>query len=198
MGDMSTYFHSAADFIDEGRRQGGVVVHCAVGVSRAPTCVISYLMIKHQFSLKAAFLQVFEARPCIAPNPGFWYQLWELETSLLALGAPLLGPSKEMLQKARLGFSSKGLSRGDPWRSGDPLELLEQLDLAASRRISMATDHISVRVHVSDTSKISGVKERVLCMGLLVMIYESIVEVADPPGLMISARLMPSMQVSSI
>ena len=37
------HFKEIADFIEEGRKQGGVVVHCAAGVSRASTSCIARL-----------------------------------------------------------------------------------------------------------------------------------------------------------
>eukprot|EP00035_Acanthoeca_spectabilis_P005903 m.118639 g.118639 ORF g.118639 m.118639 type:complete len:128 (+) comp13250_c0_seq3:580-963(+) len=41
--DLSPLFAEMADFIQGGRRDGGVVVHCAAGISRASTTCIAYM-----------------------------------------------------------------------------------------------------------------------------------------------------------
>ena len=38
------HFPAAIQFIKEGIRSGGVLVHCFAGVSRSASCVIAYLM----------------------------------------------------------------------------------------------------------------------------------------------------------
>merc|ERR1719191_1995846 len=70
--NLSVHFTEIADFIEAGRAKGGVVVHCAAGVSRASTSSIAYLMIKEHLALSAAFLRVHTVRECISPNIGFW------------------------------------------------------------------------------------------------------------------------------
>ena len=40
--NLSVHFQKVADFIEQGRRQGKVVVHCAAGISRSSTSVISF------------------------------------------------------------------------------------------------------------------------------------------------------------
>jgi hypothetical protein len=49
---LTRLFHEVADLIEESEQKGeGVFVHCQRGLSRSPTLVMAYLMIKKQFSL---------------------------------------------------------------------------------------------------------------------------------------------------
>mmetsp|Transcript_51538 Transcript_51538/g.120919 ORF Transcript_51538/g.120919 Transcript_51538/m.120919 type:complete len:85 (+) Transcript_51538:1-255(+) len=61
---------------------GACLIHCSAGVSRSSSVVISYLMRRRGMSLREAYDTVKAARPQIAPNPGFWSQLLDLEMSL--------------------------------------------------------------------------------------------------------------------
>jgi dual specificity phosphatase 12 len=69
------YFDECIDFIEEGRREGAVFVHCAAGVSRSATIVIAYVMKKHQWDYETAFDFVQKRRPIVYPNEGFIKQL---------------------------------------------------------------------------------------------------------------------------
>eukprot|EP00931_Biecheleriopsis_adriatica_P068774 TRINITY_DN42689_c0_g1_i1.p1 TRINITY_DN42689_c0_g1~~TRINITY_DN42689_c0_g1_i1.p1 ORF type:complete len:366 (-),score=46.26 TRINITY_DN42689_c0_g1_i1:324-1421(-) len=86
---MSGHFDEMANFIEEGRQAGGVVVHCAGGISRASSACIAYLMMREGLNLEAAFRKVHRVRIQILPNPGFWRQLRQLETKLRGRGAEL-------------------------------------------------------------------------------------------------------------
>lgn len=61
--------------IEEGRKVGGVLVHCYAGVSRSSTFVIAYIMQKWNKSYEAAKEEVKLARSCIYPNDGFVHHL---------------------------------------------------------------------------------------------------------------------------
>ncbi|CAE7687264.1 mpl1, partial [Symbiodinium sp. CCMP2456] len=56
--NISVHFQEIADFIEAGRKKGGVVIHCAAGVSRASTSCMAYMMIKEHWSLQAAHRRV--------------------------------------------------------------------------------------------------------------------------------------------
>jgi protein-tyrosine phosphatase len=58
---------------------GGVLVHCAAGISRSASFVIAYLMYSEKLAFKEAAAAVKEVRPVICPNPGFVLQLKEWE-----------------------------------------------------------------------------------------------------------------------
>jgi len=87
--NLSVHFRDLADFIEKGRQEGGVVVHCAAGISRASTSACAYLMIKEHLSLEAALHKVHSVRKVVHPNDGFWRQLRDLEAVLQLQGMPL-------------------------------------------------------------------------------------------------------------
>ncbi|XP_035661239.1 dual specificity protein phosphatase 4-like isoform X5 [Branchiostoma floridae] len=83
--DITTHFTKCVKFIDEGCRQGKVLVHCAVGFSRSPTLVVAYLMLYHRMSAQEA-LRTIRAKRMIGPNRGFLRQLADFNNKLLAEG----------------------------------------------------------------------------------------------------------------
>lgn len=52
-----------------------MLVHCAAGISRCSTILISYLMKKYDLTYDEAFKKVKARRSCIQPNSGFEKQL---------------------------------------------------------------------------------------------------------------------------
>jgi hypothetical protein len=87
--NLSEHFAEIVDFIEAGRRKGGVVVHCAAGISRATTSCCAYLMVKEDWTLDAAFERIHTVRPFVHPNRGFWRQLRDFEASLRRQGKTL-------------------------------------------------------------------------------------------------------------
>ncbi|XP_037542552.1 dual specificity protein phosphatase 19-like [Nematolebias whitei] len=74
--DLQLYMQDCCDFIEQSRREKGVVlVHCNAGVSRAPAVVIGYLMSCDGQSFDDAISLVKSTRPASDPNPGFLEQL---------------------------------------------------------------------------------------------------------------------------
>eukprot|EP01122_Echinamoeba_exundans_P001206 TRINITY_DN1118_c0_g1_i1.p1 TRINITY_DN1118_c0_g1~~TRINITY_DN1118_c0_g1_i1.p1 ORF type:complete len:286 (+),score=44.50 TRINITY_DN1118_c0_g1_i1:420-1277(+) len=73
--NIKKHFEKCFKFIEGGRRDGVVLVHCNAGVSRAPTICIAYLMKKLKVTFEDAFELVKDARPAIEPNSGFVLQL---------------------------------------------------------------------------------------------------------------------------
>lgn len=55
-----------------------ILVHCYKGISRAPTVVISYLIMFKKFSLDEAFKFIRKKSEKIDPNAGFMMQLSRL------------------------------------------------------------------------------------------------------------------------
>jgi len=69
-------FEECSSFIDEGRQQGAVYVHCAAGISRSPTVVVAYLLLRAIAPTPAEALElVRKQRTVVFPNTGFWKQL---------------------------------------------------------------------------------------------------------------------------
>ncbi|KAF7710355.1 dual specificity protein phosphatase family protein [Silurus meridionalis] len=81
--DISIHFRSATDFIHKAlkKKNGKVLVHCIMGVSRSATLVLAYLMLHQRLTLRAAIQQVIQRRP-IYPNRNFLGLLLELDTQL--------------------------------------------------------------------------------------------------------------------
>lgn len=77
--DIASYFYTVFKFIEKQRRAGhSVLVHCAAGVSRSVTLVISYLLLKGvERSVEGALSRIRKVRPNARPNPGFILQLEE-------------------------------------------------------------------------------------------------------------------------
>jgi len=73
---------AALDFLDEHLLRspsGGVLVHCASGVSRSVATCVAWLIMRHSLSLDQALSQVRAGRPLGNPNAGFTLQLQQLE-----------------------------------------------------------------------------------------------------------------------
>ncbi|KAG7554059.1 Transcription factor TFIIB cyclin-like domain [Arabidopsis suecica] len=62
------------DFIDAGRKEKGVLVHCFAGQSRSASMVIAYLMRTEKLSSEEALVSLRQ-RAQASPNPGFLKQL---------------------------------------------------------------------------------------------------------------------------
>ncbi|XP_008427992.1 dual specificity protein phosphatase 13B [Poecilia reticulata] len=80
--NLQPFFNSAALFIDSAlKKNGKVLVHCAMGVSRSGALVLAYLMIHQGLTLAEAIMAVRLCRD-IGPNSGFLEQLRKLDLSL--------------------------------------------------------------------------------------------------------------------
>ena len=63
-------------FISDAQKANeNILVHCAAGVSRSPSILIAYFMIKYSVNYYAARNYVNKGRPGIYPNEGFVSQL---------------------------------------------------------------------------------------------------------------------------
>jgi hypothetical protein len=78
--DLLKFLDDCVDHIqDIGQNDGRILVHCVAGVSRSASVCIAYLVKYKRMSLRKAYYHVFNKRPCIFPNFGFWRQLVEYE-----------------------------------------------------------------------------------------------------------------------
>jgi protein-tyrosine phosphatase len=75
------YVPEALSFISEALNSGRILVHCAAGVSRSASIVISYMMVKHSWSFQSAFDYVRSKRSCIWPNDGFQSQIQSIDVN---------------------------------------------------------------------------------------------------------------------
>eukprot|EP01133_Synstelium_polycarpum_P013859 gene13859-16343_t len=82
--DIKKYFDETFEFIEQGRQEGAVLVHCFAGMSRSASVCIAYLIRKLKISYDDAYGLVKDARSIVCPNPGFVRQLKEYEQSILA------------------------------------------------------------------------------------------------------------------
>ncbi|XP_029376251.1 dual specificity protein phosphatase 13 isoform X3 [Echeneis naucrates] len=89
--DLSQYFRPAADFIHKAlkSKDGKVLVHCIMGVSRSATLTLVYLMLRQHLSLRDALRHVIQKR-AIYPNRHFLSLLLKLDEQL-TLKRRLLG-----------------------------------------------------------------------------------------------------------
>merc|ERR1712141_199464 len=78
--NLKRHFDEACDFITKAlKKNGTVMVHCNLGVSRSSTIVLAYLMKERHISLGDALTFLRSRRSCARPNIGFLAQLsdWE-------------------------------------------------------------------------------------------------------------------------
>lgn len=82
--DINPYFCKAIEFIIDSQRRGGnILIHCAAGISRSASMVISYLILIKKMSYTEAYLFVKSRRNIINPNEGFQKQLINLSYNIL-------------------------------------------------------------------------------------------------------------------
>ncbi len=80
---ISDFFEEITEKIESERLAGGIsIIHCEMGISRAPTMAIAYLMITEQISVNKAFEELYSVRNIINPNFGFCLVLSSLNTKL--------------------------------------------------------------------------------------------------------------------
>ncbi|XP_070532116.1 dual specificity protein phosphatase 12-like isoform X3 [Ptychodera flava] len=73
--DILSHFPECLEFVEEGIRKGGVLVHCMMGASRSATIVIAYIMQREYGKVDEILSQVKRIRPRVGPNHGFMDQL---------------------------------------------------------------------------------------------------------------------------
>lgn len=76
---ISDYFQTFIKFIDENiKSRKNILVHCYMGISRSPSFIISYLILKKKMKYKEAYEFVKSKRGQIEPNLGFEFILQNL------------------------------------------------------------------------------------------------------------------------
>ena len=120
----------------QGIAGGGIIVHCAAGISRSTSCCLSYLLIKKRMSLSSAYKLVWDARENVRPNPGFWKQLRMLEKELVESGIVL----------------DDSLRLADDMKDRKALQIIESLD-SESRRVPAMGTSVSFSLQVEDAEE---------------------------------------------
>lgn len=205
--NLSVHFDAVADFVEEGRRKGGVVVHCAAGISRATTSTCAYLMIKEHYDLESAFLRVHSVRSCVHPNAGFWRQLRDLEAVLRARGVQLESREPPPRPPAEEPSGAPG-GRPDPssfGRDRDPHELIKRMDEDAQRREVYGTHYLTVRIRCADGVAAKDVEDSLRTKGVVRGLAWENLEICDQwspgdrgHGLRGRAKCVPSMDGASL
>lgn len=80
--NLKQYFPEVIEFIEQGMKAGGVLVHCLAGRSRSAAVVIAFLIARRNKTFDEAYRFVLKKRPVIWPNLGFQQQLKEWEKEL--------------------------------------------------------------------------------------------------------------------
>ncbi|XP_020595690.1 dual specificity protein phosphatase 12 [Phalaenopsis equestris] len=73
--NLLDYLDICLDFIDQGRKDGAVLVHCFAGVSRSAAIITAYLMRSEQRSQEDALDSLRKCCEFVCPNDGFLEQL---------------------------------------------------------------------------------------------------------------------------
>lgn len=196
--NLSVHFDDLAEFVEEGRRKGGVAIHCAAGISRATTSTCAYLMIKEHYDLESAFLRVHSVRSCVHPNAGFWRQLRDLEAVLRARGIQL--ESREPPPRPIAEEPSSASGRPDPssfGRDRDPRELIKQMDEDAQRKGSFGTHYLTVRIGCSEGAAANDLEGALRTRGVVQGITWENLEVSGD-DLRGRAKCVPSMDGASL
>lgn len=86
--DISRHFSSSFDFIHNAlcqstvEKPNNVYIHCAAGISRAPTICTAFLMRELGITVTQALNLIKLSRPYVAPNAGFLNQLYNYQLFL--------------------------------------------------------------------------------------------------------------------
>ncbi|GAB0086877.1 Dual specificity protein phosphatase [Sergentomyia squamirostris] len=127
--DVSVYFPTAIQFIDEARTKGAaVLVHCLAGVSRSVTVTLAYLMHARSLCLNDAFSLVRSRKPDVSPNFHFMEQLHSFERQL----------------KTGSG-GCRSISAG-----GDPVQLMQPLARTRATKYSCACVEVECKCMQTD------------------------------------------------
>ncbi|CAA7398333.1 unnamed protein product [Spirodela intermedia] len=95
------------DFIEKGRKEGSILVHCFAGVSRSAAVVTAYLMKSEQKSLEDALESLEQVCEFVCPNDGFKDQLKMFEDMGFKVD-----PASSIYKRFRLKVLGDSYNRG--------------------------------------------------------------------------------------
>lgn len=82
---LDTVLPQALEFAERGCGPGKVLfLYCGAGISRAPSVLMAFFIVKRKMAFEQAFRIVKVARPVVDPNAGFVKQLKELGNDRLS------------------------------------------------------------------------------------------------------------------
>ena len=81
------YFRITNRFIDEGIKNGAILIHSVQGKSRAPAFILSYLIQKEKMKLKDGLALLREYVNEVEPNESFMQQLADYDLEILSKNA---------------------------------------------------------------------------------------------------------------
>ncbi|GMI05213.1 hypothetical protein TrLO_g13147 [Triparma laevis f. longispina] len=113
---LDPYFSKCTDFIAQGVRCGGVLVHCIAGASRSVTFVLAYLMSSQgeRLALRDAFNFVKARRTCAHPNASFCVQLAKYEQELHDGGSSIAKAKEKIWSSYELNTLKKSVKNHIP------------------------------------------------------------------------------------
>jgi len=187
--NISVHFQEITDFIEAGRKKGGVVIHCAAGVSRASTSCMAYMMIKEHWSLQAAHRRVHAVRSIIHPNSGFWRQLNDLQASLVASGVTLRELPSDYAppeQPLRPGEEDKFSST-----AAESAEAKQMLDAEAKSVQPFVTHYLTAKITAKEATKTSSIQQELERLSTKGVTIENLL--VEGEVVVIRAGLVPSL-----
>jgi hypothetical protein len=116
-------FHRSNQFIIEGRRNGGVLVHCRNGRATAPALVAAFLIGKKKLSARDAVQSVMDRHPPTLVEGDFRNQLFDYQVSLTspANGIPYEEqPSTRASKPPEIAVKQRPVSFGNAPRQPQP------------------------------------------------------------------------------
>uniref|UniRef100_A0A4W4G154 protein-serine/threonine phosphatase n=1 Tax=Electrophorus electricus TaxID=8005 RepID=A0A4W4G154_ELEEL len=124
--DLLAHWNNTYMFINDAR-QGAVLVHCKMGVSRSASTVMAFLMKQQGWGLDHALNYVRERRPIVQPNDSFFRQLQIYSGILSVVNILVLSFSRSLSQVSP-----------SPSRSGrmDLFSLMQSIQLDDDDRLS--------------------------------------------------------------
>ncbi|CAK9018027.1 unnamed protein product [Durusdinium trenchii] len=196
--NLSLHFQEIADFIEAGRAKGGVVVHCAAGISRASTSCMAYMMMKEHWSLDAAFRKVHAVRNIVHPNDGFWRQLRDLEASLKASGVELRSLPEDWCppEQPSRPEDEKGEVRNFSSSRSETMEMLASLEQDITTTRSFITHFLTARIVPKAGVKAQEVQQALLKLESPGVRVEEC-DVQSPEAVLLRAGLVHSMTHSA-
>lgn len=94
---LSKHYEAAWEFFEKvrSREDGGVLVHCNMGVSRSTSMVCAYVMKHYQYSFDDILAQCQKVRSCCCPTSAFMEELRQFSEHLAKTGDYVKIPKKK-------------------------------------------------------------------------------------------------------